>query len=142
MSGKNQCPSAINWQSTDPRIGFLPLNNITSGKGTLPSGVLDGVMSGTDTIWSQIVDVSRMDDIGLEVAWTGTPTGTLSVLVSISGINWNALTFDPVIGQPTGSDAGEFLNLSLVGFKYILLQYVNSSGSGIMTTYMQVKDLN
>lgn len=99
-------------------------------------------MASTNTIYSQIIDISRMDNIGLEVNWAGTPIGTFSVLVSNSGVNFNTLTFDPALGQPAGSAAGEAVNITQLGFKYMMLKYVNSSGSGTLTVYGQVKDLN
>ena len=102
-------------------------------------------MSGTNTIYSQILDISRMDNIGIELNWTGTPTGTLSFLVSNSAVNWPSIpttAFTPAFTQPSGSAAFEGANLSLIGFKYILLTYVNASGSGVLTAYWQVKDLN
>lgn len=145
MSGKNQAPFAFNWQASDPRTGFLPLNLNTQGKGSVPSGVVSGTMSGTNTIYSQIVDVSRMDDVAIEFNWTGTPTGTISLLVSNSAINWpsiSATAFTPAFVQPSGTAAFEGMNLSLLGFKYILLQYTNASGAGVLTAYGQVKDLN
>lgn len=142
MSGKNQFPIAFNWQSTNPATGFLPLNNNTQGQGSAASGTLNGSMSGTNTIYSQILDVSRMDNQGLEVTWTGTPTGTFQVMVSNSGINFYALTFNPALGQPSGSAGGYAVDLNQLPFKYVMLQYTNSSGSGSLTVYGQQKDLN
>lgn len=142
MSGKNQYYNVFNWQSTDPRTAFLPVNNNTVNKGSEPSGVTGGTMSGTNTIYSQILDVSRMDNIGLEVAWTGTPAGTFSILVSNSGINFNALTFDPPLAQPSGADGGEAIDINQLPFKYMLLRYTNTTGAGTLTVYGQNKDLN
>jgi hypothetical protein len=143
LSGKNQAPCVINWQSTDPRTNFLPLNANTQGKGSVPSGTLAGTMATTATIYSNILDVSRMDNIGFEIAWSGTPTGTLSVVTSNSAINWNALTFsNPTLAQPNGSAAGMSISLNQLPFKYVLLIYTNASGSGSLTVYNQVKDLN
>lgn len=139
MSGKNQAPVVFNWQSVSPVTGFLPTH---PPGGSTPSGTISGTMASTNTIFSQIIDVSRMDNIGLEVNWVGSPVGTFSVLVSNSGINFNALTFDPALGQPAGSAAGEAVNITQLGFKYMMLKYVNSSGSGTLTVYGQVKDLN
>lgn len=99
-------------------------------------------MSATASIYSQIIDISKIDNIGLEVAWSGTPTGTFSVMVSNSGINFNALTFNPALAQPVGSAGGMAIDLNQVPFKFIYLKYVNSSGSGSLTTYGQNKDLN
>jgi uncharacterized membrane protein len=143
MSGKNQVPLVANWQSVSPVIGFLPLNANTQGKGSIPSGVLTGTMSGTNTIYSNIFDVSRMDDLYLEVAWTGSSVGVFSILASVSGVNFNTLTFGAVpLAQPIGVDGGYGVNIALQGFKYILLQYVNASGVGVLTVNLQEKDLN
>lgn len=142
MSGKNQFAFAFNWQSTDPATGFLPLNNNTVGKGSAPSGTLSGTMSGTNVIYSQILDVSRMDAAGIEITWTGTPTGTIEVDVSCSGINFYALTFSPTLTQPAGSAGGYYINLADMGFRYLLLKYTNASGTGVLTAYGQEKDWN
>lgn len=139
MSGKNQYPNTFNWQSTSPITGFLPNH---SQSGSIPSGVVSGTMTSTSTIYSQIMDISKMDNSGLEVTWTGTPTGTLSVLVSNSGANFYTLTFSPALAQPAGSSGGYVINLNQVPFKYLLLQYTNASGSGTLTVYGQNKDLN
>jgi len=99
-------------------------------------------MSSTNTIYSNILDVAKMDSIGLEMNWAGTPTGVISVMASNSGINFYALTFSPVLGQPAGSAGGYVIDLSLYPFKYLMIQYVNSSGSGTISSYLQLKDLN
>lgn len=158
MSGKNQTPITLgqlsvnfglpanspgfSWQATNPATGFLPLNNNTNQQGSLPSGNISGAMASTNTIYSQIIDISRMDNMGLEVSWTGTPTGTFQVMVSNSGINFYALTFNPALTQPAGSPGGYAVDLNQLPFKYIMLQYTNSTGSGTLTAYGQVKDLN
>ena len=120
MSGKNQYPISFNWQSANPATGFLPLN--ANQTGSVPSGTLAGAMASTNTIYSQIVDISRMDNSGLEVNWTGTPTGTLSVMVSNSGINFYALTFSPVLAQPAGSAGGYTIDLNQLPYKYLMLK--------------------
>lgn len=157
MSGKNQYPvilgpnaslgqttqPGLSFQSTNPATGFLPLNGNTQGQGSVPSGNPNGAMATTATIYSQILDVSRMDSIGLEIAWSGTPTGTIQVMASNSGINFVALSgFNPAITQPAGSAGATLIDLYLYPFKYVLLVYTNSSGSGTMTAYAQCKDLN
>lgn len=141
MSGKNQYPFTANWQSTSPVPTFRPVVALWGG-GSQPSAIVTGTMSGTNTIYSNIIDISRMDNIGLEVAWSGTPTGTFSIMVSNSGINFNALTFTPPLAQPAGSAAGMAIDLNQVPFKYMMLQYVNVSGAGSLAVYGQSKDLN
>lgn len=139
MSGKNQYPVTFNWQSTNPATGFLPTH---PPGGSVPSGTISGVMATTATIYSQIIDLSKMDNIGLEVTWTGTPTGTITVNVSNSGVNFYALTFDPALAQPAGSGSGYAIDLNQVPFKYMMLKYINASGTGVLTVYGQSKDLN
>ena len=139
MSYKNQYVTVYNWQSTSPIIGFLPTH---LPQGSAPSGVAFGTMSGTNTIYSNIIDLAKMDSIGLEVTWTGTPVGVFSVLVSNSGINFYAITFVPPLAQPTGTPGGYAIDISLFPWKYILLEYTNASGAGVLTVYQQNKDLN
>lgn len=139
MSGKNQYPNIYNWQSSSPVTGFIP--NPYPG-GSVPSGTVLGTMSGTNTIYSNIVDVSKMDNIGLEINWTGTPTGTITINGSNSGVNFYPLTFSPILTQPSGSSGGYLIDLSGYPFKYIMIKYVNASGSGSISVYGQNKDLN
>lgn len=139
MSGKNQYPAVLNWQSANPATGFLPTHNPS---GSAPSGNASGAMASTNTIYSQIIDVAKMDNAGIEVTWTGTPTGTIQVMVSNSGLNFYALTFNPALAQPAGSAGGYAINLNQLPFKYVMIQYTNVSGSGSLSMYSQFKDLN
>jgi hypothetical protein len=139
MSGKNQYPAVANWQSTNPLTGFQPTPYQT---GSPLSGNINGAMASTNTIYSQIIDLSRMDNGGLEVTYIGTATGTFSIMGSNSGIYGYALTFNPALLQPSGSSDGYLVDLNQFPFKYIFLQYVNSSGTGILLGYFQFKDLN
>lgn len=139
MSGKNQYPLVIDFQDTDPTINFRPTNQ---DAGSPPSGVAAGAMSGTDVIYSQIMEKSRMDNIGLEVTWTGDPSGTIEVLVSNSGMTFYALTFNPVLDQPAGSAGGYAIDLNQLPFKYLLIRYTGDSGTGTLTVFGQFQDLN
>lgn len=139
MSGKNQYPFTFNWQSIDPRTAFLPVPALYGG-GSPPSGTVGGAMASTNTIYSQILEVSRMDNIGLEFNWTGTPTGTITMYGSNSGKNFYSITIG--IGQPAGSAAGELVNLNQYPWKYLMIGYTNSSGSGTLSGYGQCRDLN
>ena len=138
MSGKNQFPNIFNWQATAPVVNPWPANQSQ----TVASGVVSGVMTSTNVIYSQVVDVSKMDNVGLEVTWSGNPTGVFQIMVSNSGNHFYALTFNPVLAQPSGSAGGYAVNLNQIPFKFLMLQYINTSGSGLLTVYGQNKDLN
>jgi hypothetical protein len=142
--GKVQFPSIFNWQTTSPITGFLPgpgPNQDVAGNSP-KSGVLAGTMSGTNTIYTNILGMAQSDSQGLEVTWTGTPTGTIQVMVSCSGLNFYALTFSPALGQPAGSAGGYYINLATLGARYLFVQYTNTSGSGSITIYSQCKAQN
>lgn len=142
MSGKNQFIVPLYWQSTNPAINFLPLNNNTQGQGSVPSGVIAGTMSGTNTIYTNILDVSRLDNDGLEISWTGNPSGTITYWASNSGIAANFFQISLTTSQPSGSASSFGVNLNQYPYKYLQLRYTNSSGSGTISVYGQYKDLN
>lgn len=83
-----------------------------------------------------------MDNQGIEITWTGTPTGVLEVMASNSGINFYALTFNPALGQPAGAGGGYVISLTAIPFQYLFLRYTNVSGSGTITAYSQCKANN
>lgn len=123
----------LNWSATlnSPYSPNIPLSGVTSG-----------VMASTNTIYSNVMMVENIDNMGLEVTWTGTPTGTISVLCSNSGASFYSLTFSPVLGQPAGSAGGYLIDLNQLPFKYVAIQYTNASGSGTLKVYSETKDLN
>lgn len=140
MGHKNQFPVTFQWQATNPATGFLPIPANQSG--STPSGVSNGAMASTNVIYSQIIEISRMDNMGLEVTWSGTPTGTIEVMVSNHGVSFYALTFNPALGQPAGSAGGYAINVNQIPFKYVMLRYTNASGTGTLNVYGQLRDLN
>lgn len=142
--GKAQFPSTFNWQTTSPITGFLPApgpNQDVAGNSP-KSGVLAGVMSGTNTIYTNILGLRQSDNQGIELTWTGTPTGTIQIMVSNSGINFYALTYNPALAQPAGSAGGYVIANIGVPFQYMFIQYTNASGSGTITAYSQCKANN
>lgn len=110
----------------------------------------DGVMTGTTTVVSAAINMINVDNAGIEIAWTGTPTGTLSVQGSVSAaidqpsvtVAWNDLTFNPAITQPAGSAGGYLINLNQFPFPYLRFKYVNASGVGVLSVFLFLKDLN
>lgn len=144
--GKAQFPSTFNFQTTNPEIGFLPSPgpNQNAAGNSPKSGVLAGVMASTNIIYSNILGIRQTDNQGLELNWTGTPTGTIQVMVSNSGIqgNFYALTFNPLLAQPSGAAGGYVISLTAIPFQYMYIVYTNTSGSGTITAYSQCKSNN
>jgi hypothetical protein len=133
VGSKKRNSFQFNWQSSTP-IPFNP--------NTAPSQVLTGTMSATNTIYSNIQDLSNFDNQGLEVTWSGSPNGAISILGSESGANFYALSFTPSLTQPSGSAGGYLLNLNQFPWRYVLIQYANTSGTGVLTVWIGSKDLN
>lgn len=143
--GKAQFITTLNWSATTSVTGYLPIpgpGSTVAGNSQPLSGVTAGVMGNMDTIYSNIIGLQQMDNAGIEIAWTGTPTGVLSVHVSNSGINWPALTFSPLIIQPAGSAGSIWVQLSPISARAFYVQYVNASGTGVLTAYLQGKAYN
>lgn len=132
MAGKNQFTYQLNWVATNP----APFRANTPASGTL-----SGTMSGTNTVYSQIVDVHTIDNCGLELTWTGTPTGDIQILASSSGTSFYPISFSPSLTQPAGSAGGYLINLNQFPWQYIMVQYTNASGSGSLSAYLTAKGL-
>lgn len=86
--------------------------------------------------------IANLDDISLQVSWTGTAFGLIEVLCSNDGINYDALSFDPPIPQPTGTNAKYLIALIQVPSIFLKVQYTNSSGVGVLDVTIAAKDLN
>lgn len=111
--------------------------------------IRNGVMTGTASLLSAAQSLTSLDNAGIEITWTGTPTGTISILGSVSeiildapAINYYELSFNPALGQPAGSADGYLIDLNQFPFPYVKVQYVNNSGSGVLNAYLFGKDLN
>lgn len=104
--------------------------------------ITNGNMTGTSTITSSTQTIATYDNIGLQISWTGTPTGTISILCSIDGKNFSSLTFNPTLTQPAGSSGSYLIDLNQIPFPYLQVQYVNASGSGTLNVFICQKDLN
>jgi hypothetical protein len=128
-------------------------------KRTLPSRIGDpglhlitnGVMTGTNVILSsdpkpigigQPFNLQNLDNIGLQVSWTGTPVGIIEVLCSIDNVNFLPLTFNPALAQPAGAPGAYLIDLTQVAFPYLTFRYTNTSGSGVLNVWLCAKDLN
>lgn len=141
---KSQSPIEFLWQSTSPVTGFLPApgpGQTANGNSPL-TGSATGTMSGTNVVYSNIVGMQQWDNVGLEIAWTGSPTGTILILGSNSGVNFPSLTFNPTLSQPAGSAGSFLIDLTGYPFRYLMIQYTNATGTGAISAYGQAKANN
>ncbi len=135
MSGKDHFAAQMTWVTSTP-VPYVV------GHPSIPTGTATGAMASTNVIYSNIIDLTLFDNNGLEVTWTGTPTGVIEVFASVSGATFYALTFSPVLAQPAGSASGYLIDLNQFPFRYSYVKYTNASGSGALTAWTCGKDLN
>ncbi len=129
MSGKNAVP------------GQPPANQPISQWAPGPQ-ILSASVSSTNTYVSLTQAVANKDNVGLQIIFAGTMVGTLTVNCSIDNVHFDALTFSPVLTQPSGSALRYLIDLNQVPFPYFNVSYTNASGSGTLSVFFSAKDLN
>ena len=101
-----------------------------------------GIMTGTSTIVSAATNIQNLDNVGIQVSWTGTPVGVVSVLCSVDGVSYYALTFSPALAAPAGSATGMLVSLNQVPFNFVKVSYTNTSSTGVLSAFITGKDIN
>ncbi len=99
-------------------------------------------VSSTTVYHSTVFNAAFLDNIGLQVKFIGSMVGTLIVEGSTDNSEFDALTFNPVLTQPSGSNLSYLINLNQVPFPYVRVTYTNASASGTLTVTLSAKDLN
>lgn len=99
-------------------------------------------VSGTNTYTSLPVNVKNLDNIGIQLIWTGTPTGTFTVLHSPDGNLYDSIPLTPAITQPAGTSGHWSVIIPLESFQWMQVQYVNASGAGTIDAIVCAKDMN
>lgn len=106
------------------------------------SSTQDGVaVSGTNTYYSTPVYKRDLQSVALDLYW-GANVGTFTVQVSnkknpnlANDSDWKTLTLATAISQPSGSNSGDFVDLSDLPSLWVRLKYVNASGTGTIFAY-------
>lgn len=105
----------------------------------------------TGNITSAITGIEYVDNVGLELDWTGTPTGTFSVEVSISYAQdaqgnvtnagaWNALTLSPAPAA-AGAAGSYYIELNQLSATWIRVKYTAGSSTGTLNGYICAKEI-
>lgn len=108
-------------------------------------------MTGTSTVTSLVTNIQFLDNMAVQLQWTGTPTGTFYVQGSLDysdGTNGklaNAGTWTNIMLPQTplaSGSAGQILiDMALLSFPWIRVQYTNTSGTGSLDAYICGKEI-
>lgn len=101
--------------------------------------MVDGDMSGNLT--SDSVDVTYTDNVGFQLTFTGTPTGTFSCEGTVDEVSWSPLSFS---STPTASGAADthLFNINQIPYKKLRVKYTRTSSTGTLNVYVMSKGLN
>lgn len=94
----------------------------------------------TTTLTSLITNIQYLDNVCVQLNFTGTPTGNFYVQTSLDGLNWINLNLSPT-PLASGSADQILLDLGNLSFPQIRVQYVPTSGSGTLNMYLGAKSL-
>jgi hypothetical protein len=88
---------------------------------------------------SIVQDVSSCMRLCVQAVWTGTsPVGTLNVLASNDGVNFNE---DPEVTPIaiSGDSGSALVKINNCSYPWLQLSYVSSSGTGSLTVHVSGK---
>lgn len=118
---------------------YLNYQNIVSGDMSLA------------TITSSVTSIKRLDNIGIQLNWTGTPTGTFQVQISadyaqdnqgkITNVgNWIPLVLSPAPAA-SGSAGNAYVDINQISAPWIRVVYTKTSGVGTLNGYLNGKTI-
>lgn len=116
---------------------------LTVGATQTAAGVAINATSMAASITSDAVPLQFEDNPDIQCVWTGTPTGTLAVQISLDPTNlgWQTVTFSPTPDQPAGSSGSNYFSLNQTSAAYIRLIYTRVSGTGTLTAKIAAKSV-
>lgn len=118
-------------------------------KDTLKSYVLLNAQSTASSFntFTNPTNVDYLDNVGIQVIWTGTTVGVLEVYGSNDAANaqqgsyptnWSKFEFGAVINVDT-TNSDLLIHMSPIPYSWIALKYVATSGTGTMTVKLTIK---
>lgn len=103
-------------------------------------------MAGVAVITSAITNIQFLDNIGIQLNWTGTPNGGAVVQISndhaqdslgnvtVAG-NWNTLTTS-ADAAPAGSAGSFYYDINQTSAPWIRVVYTNTSSTGTLNAFI------
>lgn len=85
------------------------------------------------------MDISGLDNIGVQLVFTGTPTGTFTIQGSNDNTTWANITTSPTTISASGSASDHLISLSGLPFHYLRVKYTRASSTGTLNAYVTGK---
>lgn len=92
------------------------------------------------TTQSDPYDIRPYDNIGIQLIWTGTPTGTITIEAQIDSSTWTDMGVSPAITL-SGSASSQLVGIRNQAFNKIRVVYTRTSGTGSLDAYLIGKSL-
>lgn len=93
----------------------------------------------TGNITSIGFNIANYDIVGLQIVWTGTPTGIL--ILNGSGYDGGFLPLPGFsVNSPSGSAGGTLIDISVTSMLWLQLVYEFSSGTGTLNAWAFAKE--
>lgn len=98
---------------------------------------------------SPAIETAQQDNIGLQMNWTGTPTGVFSIQISMDyaqdymGNVTNAGNWATIVNSITavGSADVAYVDLNQMSAPYVRVVYTRTSGTGAVDIYVTSKGI-
>lgn len=101
--------------------------------------VTSGDMSGNIT--SDTIGVERLDNVGIQLQWTGTPTGDFFVDARIhEDAPWTELSISPSVAA-SGSASDWLISLTQIPYSELRVRYERSAGTGTLEAWLMAKQV-
>jgi hypothetical protein len=114
----------------------------------LPVHIIQAVSMGASILGTAIA-IKNQDNVGIQLNWTGTPTGTFDVQISndhVQDTTGNILNAGNFISIPlspaiiaTGAAGTAFVDINQTGAVFIRVNYNATSGTGVLDAYISAK---
>jgi len=105
-----------------------------------PTSILAAGDMSLASLTSSIISIQRIDNVAVQLTWTGNAVGTFAVQVSNDQSGWSALDTS---GAPSisGTAGTIMLDLNLTSAPYLRVVYTRTSGTGALTVIVSGKGI-
>lgn len=105
------------------------------------------------TITSSVTNINYLDNIGIQLNNSGSPSGAFAVQISAdyaqdefgnvqNAGNWTALTLSPAPTVSAGSPSTIYIDMNQLSAPWIRVVYTPSGGSGTLNAFITAKAIS